>query len=312
MTEHIHVMAAALRDDQGRILLAQRPEGKHKGGLWEFPGGKLEQGESRDECLIRELVEELGITAKAYRPLIAVNHQYPELEVLLDVFIVDAWEGVPHGREGQPLVWVEPSKLGDYDMPEADVPIVHALQLPDTYLITPASISDAEQFLEGLKASLEAGVRLLQFRVFGLESDALQSLFVETISLAQSFNARVLVNSQMDQLVGDGVHLSSRELFDYDERPVATDKLLAVSCHSAEDLRQALKLQANFAVLSPVLPTRSHPDAEPLGWESFSEMLQEAALPVYALGGMKPELMETAWQNGAQGVAGIRGIWCGE
>lgn len=312
MPDIIHVVAAAIVDDQGRVLLAKRPESKHKGGLWEFPGGKLESNETRIVGLARELHEELGITIESAVPLINIVHHYPERSVLLDVFSVDAWKGELHGREGQPVRWVDPSELNQYDMPEADVPIVQAIQLPDTYLITPPSYDDTDAFLKGLEASLEAGVRLLQFRVFGENEAEGTALCAKAHAMCQQYGAQMLLSSTWQDQPGDGMHLNSRQLYEYQERPLAPDKLLGVSCHTVEDLQQAERLQADFVVLSPVLPTKSHPDAEPLGWERFSEMLKQVNLPVYALGGMKPEYVAKAREAGAQGVSGIRGLWAGE
>ena len=110
----------------------------------------------------------------------------------------------------------------------------------------------------------------------------------------------------------DGVHLNSRALYRHGERPVAAEQWLAASCHSVEDLTQAAALGADFALLSPVLPTRSHPDAEPLGWDRFARWADRSNIPVFALGGMQPDLLSTAWSHGAQGIAGIRGLWADE
>ena len=108
----VHVAAAALVDDDGRVLLARRADEAHQGGLWEFPGGKLERDESIDDGLRRELHEELGIDIVSHRPLIRVRHDYDDRSVLLDVHRVDAGRGEPHGREGQPLAWVAVDELG--------------------------------------------------------------------------------------------------------------------------------------------------------------------------------------------------------
>lgn len=307
----IHVAAAALIDGQGRVLLAKRHADSHQGGLWEFPGGKLEAGEALADGLARELHEELGIDIERHRPLIRVMHHYPDRSVLLDVHRVDAWRGEAVGREGQPLAWVTPDALHDYPMPPADVPIVTALQLPSTYLITPPEIGDRERFLRGLEASLASGVRLVQLRLFDLGERELRALGREACELCHRHAARVLFNGSAGNAAAigaDGLHLNSRRLHAGD-RPASMPGLLAASCHSVTDLARAAVLAADFAVLSPVLPTRSHPDADPLGWPRFARWTDGATLPVFALGGMNPTLVETAWQHGAQGVAGIRGLW---
>ncbi|MCB1802398.1 MAG: Nudix family hydrolase [Gammaproteobacteria bacterium] len=310
----MHVAAAALCAADGRILLTQRPQAAHQGGLWEFPGGKLEAGESVEHALRRELHEELGIDLVRHRPLIRITHHYPDRSVLLDVHRVDAWQGEPHGREGQPLAWALPQQLDDYPMPAADVPIVMALQLPVTYLITPPKLEDETRFLTALEASLAQGVRLVQLRLFDLPQARLRAIGTRVCDLCHASAARVLLNGDLDTLhaIGaDGLHLSSRQLQQLEGRPLPAGQLLAASCHNPEDLRKAVAIDADFALLSPVLPTRSHPDAEPLGWVRFKDWVDAASLPVYALGGMSPELLEDAWRHGAQGIAGIRGLWSG-
>jgi 8-oxo-dGTP diphosphatase len=311
----IHVAAAALIDEQDRVLLQQRHVQTHQGGLWEFPGGKLEPGEPVAEGLFRELREELGIEVLDHRPLIRVRHQYADRGVLLDVHAVTGWRGEAVGREGQPLLWVARTALRDYPMPAADVPVVTALQLPSQYLITPPGLIDRSSFLRAMEASLKAGIRLVQLRLFDLAESELLGVGREVCVLAHDYQARVLLNGRPETAAAigaDGLHLSSRQLFQHKARPVATTQLLAASCHSTGDLAQATRLGADFALLSPVLPTRSHPDADPLGWSRFAAWVEDANIPVYALGGMHPGLRETAWAHGAQGVAGIRGLWADE
>jgi 8-oxo-dGTP diphosphatase len=124
----IHVVAAALIDAAGRVLIAQRPPGKHLAGGWEFPGGKLEAGEEREAGLARELKEELGITIEAPRPLIQVSHAYPSRDVLLDVWVVRNYRGEPRGLDGQALRWCTLEELDRADLLPADGPIVRALR----------------------------------------------------------------------------------------------------------------------------------------------------------------------------------------
>ncbi len=124
------VAACALVDPDGRILLAQRPEGKSLAGLWEFPGGKVEPGETPEETLIRELDEELGVTTKTacLAPLTFASHSYKTFHLLMPLFVCRRFEGVPYGREGQAVKWVRPKALRDYPMPPADEPLIPILQ----------------------------------------------------------------------------------------------------------------------------------------------------------------------------------------
>ncbi|WP_235263646.1 8-oxo-dGTP diphosphatase MutT [Nitrincola sp. A-D6] len=120
----LHVAAAVIYSPLGRILIARRPLDKHQGGLWEFPGGKVELNETARQALDRELLEELGIQVTAAQPLIQIPYEYPERHVLLDVFSVTAFKGEARGCEGQPLAWVDVSDLVDYPFPAANQPIL--------------------------------------------------------------------------------------------------------------------------------------------------------------------------------------------
>ena len=122
----VTVAACALVDPDGRVLLAQRPEGKPMAGLWEFPGGKVETGETPEQTLIRELEEELGIVVKeaCLAPLTFASHTYPEFHLLMPLYVCRRWDGIVTTREGQRLSWVRPNRLRDYPMPPADVPLV--------------------------------------------------------------------------------------------------------------------------------------------------------------------------------------------
>ncbi|SDD67075.1 8-oxo-dGTP diphosphatase MutT [Ruegeria marina] len=124
------VSAVALIDVDGRVLLAQRPEGKSMAGLWEFPGGKVEPGETPEQALIRELHEELGINtwASCLAPLTFASHSYPDFHLLMPLFACRKWEGVPQSREGQALKWVRARDLREYPMPPADVPLIPILR----------------------------------------------------------------------------------------------------------------------------------------------------------------------------------------
>jgi 8-oxo-dGTP diphosphatase len=123
------VAACALVDADGRVLLAQRPQGKPMAGLWEFPGGKVESGERPEETLIRELEEELGIVVRepCLAPLTFASHAYPDFHLLMPLYVCRRWEGTVTPREGQALAWVRPNRLRDYEMPPADVPLVSHL-----------------------------------------------------------------------------------------------------------------------------------------------------------------------------------------
>ena len=124
------VAACALVDDDGRVLISRRPEGKPLAGLWEFPGGKVDPGETPETALIRELTEELGIdvTASCLAPFTFASHSYPDFHLLMPLYVCRKWSGIPAAREGQRFAWVRPARLGDYPMPPADKPLVAMLR----------------------------------------------------------------------------------------------------------------------------------------------------------------------------------------
>jgi 8-oxo-dGTP diphosphatase len=308
----VRVAVAVIQDRLDRVLLSRRHDHLHQGGLWEFPGGKLESGESLEAALRREVREELGLELLGHRPLITVAHSYPDRRVVLDVHLVTDYRGEARGLEGQPLEWVQPRDLARYPMPAADRPIVSALTLPDRYLITGADPMNPERFLRRLARALDSGIKLVQLRAPKLSDDELLALGKASLPLCRQRGARLLLNGplQMAELLGvDGIHLSSRRLMTLSGRPLEREKLVACSCHSAAELARAAELELDFAVLSPVLPTGSHPQARPLGWERFSELTIGAPFPVYALGGMRERMIPEAWEHGAQGIAGISGFW---
>jgi 8-oxo-dGTP diphosphatase len=309
----IHVAAGAISDARKGILLTRRADHLHQGGLWEFPGGKLEAGESPHQALSRELQEELGISPQLARPLIRLRHDYGDRVVVLHVFEVSRFHGTARPREDQAMAWVVRERLKEYPMPAADRPIVTALQLPDRYLITGADPKRPEEFLARLELALAGGIGLVQLRAHGLAAGEYLALARESVRLCQQQGARILLNTKDPEVVeasgADGLHLTSSALAATHQRPLAPHHWLAASCHNPQELDKALAIGADFALLSPVAKTRSHPDASPLGWERFAEMVRDLPLPVFALGGMTADHLEIAQQQGGQGIAAISGLW---
>lgn len=309
--EVVRVAAAAIFNPRGEVLLARRPEGSHQAGLWEFPGGKLEPGETPFAALQRELAEELGIELLQARPLLQVPHRYADMDVHLDVWRVQRFRGTPYGREGQRIAWVAPVDLDRWPMPGANLPVCRAVQLPDTYLITPAG-AQPQQWIEVLESGLASGARLIQLRAKGLTEVAFRALASKAVAMCREHGVPLLLNAGPEaalELGADGVHLTAARLMSLARRPLSRDRWVAASCHDAGELARAGRIGVDFAVLSPVLPTPSHPDAGPLGWQRFAELVASCAFPVYALGGLGRGHLATAWQHGAQGVAGISAVW---
>lgn len=311
MSKLIHVAAAVILNDKGQVLLAKRPDDKHQGGLWEFPGGKVEPDEPVLEALTRELDEELGIRVTSARPLIQVPHHYPDKSVLLDVFEVDAFSGEPWGREGQPVRWVDSHLLDDYDFPAANRPILAAAQLPSRLVITGAAES-GDEYVAKLAAAVEAGAEGVMLRAKQLSEEQFESVAGQCIDYCKGKGIFLSLNCAIEQanaLNAEALHLSSDRLMQLQSREQFNGRWLSASCHCPEQLEKAQSLGLDFVTLSPVQVTRSHPETEPMGWERFSALAAETQIPVYGLGGLGEANVEQAWAAGAQGVAAISAWW---
>ena len=305
----IHVAVGVVVKATGEVLIARRRDDLHQGGLWEFPGGKIETGEAVYAALVRELDQEVGIKVERAQPLMQVRHHYPDKSVLLDVWRVYQWTGEAHGNEGQPIAWLRPDVLRCGSFPAANRPIINTLRLPDLYLISPEP--GGEGFMKTLEQCLQAGVRLIQLRAQN-QTPRFSDLTVQVLQHCKTYGARLLLNADPSlaiKLGVDGIHLKSEYLLKLDSRPVPEDIWLAASCHDEIDLIHAHAIGADFAVLSPVRVTTSHATASPLGWERFQYLARQASLPVYALGGLMPCDMAEAKRYGAQGLAMISGVW---
>ena len=313
MSEIVEVAAAVmLRAAGSEFLLAQRPQGKVYAGYWEFPGGKVEPGETVREALVRELHEELGITVTACSSWLTRVFTYPHATVRLNFWRVTAWDGeigITAPLEHAAVDWQKCGNSASVaPILPANDPILKALALPTTMAITMAESEGVERQLERLEEALNAGLRLIQVRDKGWPQ-AQRLWFAETVTrLAHSHGALVLINDdeKIARLVGaDGVHLSSTRLAACTERPDFT--WVGASCHSAAEIAQAGELNFDYALLGPVLPTPTHPESPGLGWLAFATRLAGNTLPVMALGGMKPEMLTEAQGHGAHGIALMRG-----
>lgn len=308
----LHVAVGILADDRGRILVARRPDSKEQAGLWEFPGGKVDHGESVEDALRREFREELQVTIAAARPLIRIPHAYPERRVLLDVWRITHYAGAPQALEGQQLAWSAPRDLDGWRLLAANRPIVRAVQLPSLYAVTDAGRCGEERMLERIAVAARAGLALLQVREKNMDAGRRRRFVEQVLGIVRPRGVRVMLNGdpgEATDLGCDGVHLDAQRLCATASRPLREGLMVGASCHNAHELAAAARVGADFAVLSPVRPTPSHVCTPPLGWEEFAALCDAATLPVYALGGVVPDDLERAWRSGAQGLAMISGLW---
>lgn len=310
MTNILEVAAAVVQRSDGKFLLAERPAGKPYAGWWEFPGGKIEEGESPYHALVRELHEELGIEVDVAHPWLTRVYTYPHATVRLYFFRVLSWHGEPHGKENQRLSWQYPTSVTVAPLLPANGPILRALNLPAVCAITHAAELGMETFLERLQVALQQGVKLIQVREKGMDAATLSAFAAEVVRQAHSHGARVVINgdSALATKVGaDGVQLNSAQLMALTTRPEM--ELVSASCHDRKELERAAELDLDFALLSPVMPTQSHPGAPVLGWAGFVRLVKDLPMPVYALGGVSRADLDEAWRHGAHGIAMLRGAW---
>lgn len=322
---HIFVACGVLIDAAGRVLIVERPPGKIASLKWEFPGGKIEPGETPREALDRELLEEIGIVVQQARPLILFTHEYLERKVTLHTFLVTAWEGEVHGRESQRFVWQAPGASHQLDVLPTVDPILRALNLPEDYVFTPPD-ADERVIRDGLPA-LSRGA-LLRLRLPTLDDATYTALARRVIDDARSLALRVMLDrgaALASALGAAGWHETQREIevarMQSGASPEAPDctrakatangtgLLRIASCHDAASLRQARGAGCDAAVLGTVAATRTHADSRLLGWDGFATLAASANLPVYAIGGLGPQDKPTAFAHHAQGVAGISAYW---
>lgn len=306
----VDVVCAVIQKPTGEFLLAQRPAGKVYAGYWEFPGGKVDCGESLADATARELNEELGIVVEESYPWLTRQFSYPQARVRLHFRRIMRWQNEPRSRENQAFAWQSISDISVGPLLPANGPILAALSLPTIYGITHAYELGEEEMLRRLELALHKGLRLIQVREKNWSREKMSAFASTVIALGRRFGARVLFNSEIEiarKLGADGVHLTASQLMALTQRPDIA--LCGASCHNARELLRAEELGLDLVALGSVLATPSHPNDQPLGWNRFLELTQDYSLPIFALGGLSPADQQTAWQHGAHGLAMLRNAW---
>ena len=308
---HIHVACGALRDAQGRVLLVERPPGKIAALKWEFPGGKIEPGETPRAALDRELHEEISIRVTEARPLTLFTHEYAERKVTLHTFLVTGWEGEVLGCEGQRLAWEYPHARHGLDVLPTVYPILWALQLPDEYVFTRPNATETS-ILRGL-GFIRRGV-LLRLRLPLLNRKDYEALAKRVIAAARPWGLPVVLDrgEAMSRFLGAaGVHFTQAQLMSLKPNDLAPvyNVMRFASCHDAAALAHAQRMSLDAAVVGPVRSTASHPERPPIGWKEFEDLLASTLMPVYAIGGLSPQDKPEAFEHYAQGVCGISAYW---
>ncbi|MEP7061204.1 MAG: Nudix family hydrolase [Betaproteobacteria bacterium] len=304
------VAAAVILRDDGGVLLAQRPAGKPYAGYWEFPGGKLEPGETPRHALDRELREELGLDVVRAAPWFIQRHDYPHADVELNFFRVFAWRGEPVGHDGQAFAWQVPGTIDVAPLLPANTRVLAALTLPVLYGITCADDAGEAAFLVGAERAFAQGLRLAVVREKTWPVARLESFAAAMLALASAHGARLLLNGDealARRLGFAGVHWTAQRLAAATSRPDAM--MVAASLHTREELAKASRLGLDFGMLGPVRVTPTHGDTAPLGFDGFAALIDRAELPVFALGGLTMGDLGVAIEHGAHGVALRRAAW---
>lgn len=313
MVKKVAVAAAVIVRPDGTFLLGQRAADTFYPGYWEFPGGKVEPGETPRQALTRELREELGIEVVHAHPWITREHVYEHAHVQLHFFRVLAWRGEIHDHIHAALTWAQPGVCGVAPMLPANGPVLRALGLPEVYGVTHAAAIGVERQVTEARAAFEAGLKMVQVREPGLPAAERRRLAEALLPLARACGASLLVNGDggLAWAIGaDGLHLTARQLMDTAERPAFAR--VGASCHNGEELARAAELGLDFVVLGPVCPTASHPGVPGMGWEAFAQLVEDYPLPVFAIGGLGRGDLDVAWSHGAHGIAAIRAAWPAE
>lgn len=304
------VAAAVIERPDGRFLLGQRAADTFYPGYWEFPGGKIEPGETPLAALCRELDEELGIAVRRADPWLRREHVYPHAHVRLHFYRVRAWQGDIRDRVHSALAWQRREAPTVAPMLPANLPVLAALALPGFYAITQAAALGIERQLAALEARLEAGLRLMQVREPTLAEAARRAFAQRAVALCRRHGARVLIHGEpalARETGADGVHLPARQLALLSARP--DFPLVAASCHTPQELEHAAQLGCDFVVYGPVRESATHPGQAGLGWAAFAAQVGVPPAPTFALGGLGSGDLDAASAAGAHGIAAIRAAW---
>lgn len=304
----VHVAVGVVKNNLHQVLISLRHRDVHQGGLWEFPGGKVDPGEDVQVALCREFKEELGINPTRFFPFKKILHQYSDKKVLLDVWVITAFDGEPQGLEGQKIKW-QLAEMFKYDeFPSANRPIIDALRLPLYLPITPQA-SDFKSLERLLLQWIKAKHAVAYFCQSQLGRELYKEWFVRANQLCLKSGLVLLAEAEKysyeDDLSVRGIHINSEALMMLNERPVAEGVFFAASCHNQKELEKAQRLGADFVFLSQVKPVAGDRDRVQgvLSWADFENLAQTASLPIYALGRVSEPDLDEALLRGAVGIA---------
>lgn len=294
-----------------QVLICKRNNGKHLAGCWEFPGGKLEQGESFKFALRRELYEEVGVIVRTAIKVLETHHQYSDRLLRFQFYKIPDYDGEIAPRENQQMRWVSINELNTIQFPEANRAIIDALILPNHYMIADEKVF-SNKLMSCVEEQLNNGVRIIQHRA---NFDEEKSVYIQHAKqlkrLCEVHSAKYISNCSLDwvsEIQPHGIHLPSHMLKEIGESKVSKSSFeyFSASCHDEHEVNVANQLNVRCALIGPVNVTKSHPNDTAIGWKRFNELCFSSNMLVYAIGGMKLADDKTASIYGAQGIAAIR------
>ncbi|MDC0127181.1 Nudix family hydrolase [Methylophilaceae bacterium] len=307
---HVNVSVAVLINNNRQVLLGQRPHPKSWEGWWEFPGGKIEKGETSVDALYREIDEEIGVKITQFKKWVIRKYSHGGNDITLHFFKVYGWEGEVTSKENQKLVWTHLQNPNVSPILPANLFIQKAFDLPKYYAITNLSETSKKVFFNQLQNRISNGLKMIQVREKNISFDEFKIFSNEVIKICKPKGVKVIINSDVNlayEIKADGVHLRSKDLISIKKIP--KNLIVSASCHTQEEIYIAEKLNINFLVLSAIKKTLSHPDIKPIGWDEFEKIVNRVNTPIYALGGLGVNDYSVALENGAIGIASQRSIW---
>ena len=309
----VHVVIAIIQNTKHEVLVSERKPDVHLGGLFEFPGGKVEGGESPVEALQRELAEELNINALSFSPLIQIPYSYPDRKIFLNVYIVKKHMGIVSAHEGQKIYWKNISSLNDNEFPPANYGVIRALQLPKIFPVTPNYSQEPKNFLMKFeKVVSDETIQIIQLRSHEIKNSEYVELVKQCIRICKKYHVKLILNRELELIKNldiSGVHLTSEKLLGTKKRLLSTKYLLGASCHTQQEVNHANNLGMDYIFIGPVVEKYSSEISKTLTWKGFAELTQNSLMPAYAIGGLNEGDVDTSIIHGGQGIAAIRSIW---
>ncbi len=312
-SDFIHVVIGIIKNTQDEVLVTTRNKNAHLSGYLEFPGGKLEPGETPEQALTRELKEELDINLFEYSQLIQIPYIYTDRKVFLDVYKVNKYSGNIAANESQEVYWQNAFSLDPGLFPSANHGLIRAIQLPNVVAVTPDYHQHTNKFIDYFKSTIKReNISIIHLRSHQINDSEYIQLAEECLKLCNENNTKLVLNrtaASVLKINASGLHLTSKSLASLNKRPLGYEYLVSASCHNLGEVLHATKLGLDYVFVGPVIEKYLANSSQVLGWENFALLTRESSIPVYAIGGTSISNIKTSVECGGQGIAAIRDLW---